>query len=76
MPFAVDTFCLENLISLELATQLGGGVKEGTSGNLPGLGGASLEVVGTTVLPFQLGTVLQNCEFKVVRDMANFCFLG
>jgi hypothetical protein len=41
-----------------------------------GLGGASLEVVGSTVLPVQLGTVLKNCEFKVVRDMDNFCFLG
>jgi hypothetical protein len=40
------------------------------------LGGASLGVVGTTVLHVQLGTVLKNCEFKVVRDMDNFCFLG
>jgi hypothetical protein len=76
VPFAVDTFCLENLISLEFATQLGGDIKEGTAGNLAGLGGASLEVVGTTVLPIQLGTLLQNCEFKVVRNMDNFCFLG
>jgi hypothetical protein len=41
-----------------------------------GLGGASLEVVGTTVLPVQLGTVLKNREFKIIQDMDNFCFLG
>jgi hypothetical protein len=76
VPLAVDTFCPENLISLKLAAQLGGDVKEGTSGNLAGLGGASLGVVGTTVLPIQLGMVLKNCEFKVVRDMDSFCFLG
>jgi hypothetical protein len=63
------------LISLKLAAQLGGDV-EATSGNLSGLGGVSLEVVGTTVLTVQLGTVLKKCEFKVVRDMDNFCFLG
>jgi hypothetical protein len=76
VPLAVDTFCLENLISLKLAAQFGGDVKEGTSGNLAGLGRDSLGVVGTTVVPIQLGTVLKNCEFKVVRDMDNFCFLG
>jgi hypothetical protein len=75
MPLAVDTLCLENLISLKLAAQLGGDV-EATSGNLSDLRGACLEVVGTTVLPVQLGTVLKNCEFKVIRDMDNFCFLG
>jgi hypothetical protein len=75
MPLAVDTFCPENLISLKLAAQLGGDVKA-TSGNLSGLGRASLEEVGTTVLPVQLGIVLKKCEFKVVHDMDNFCFLG
>jgi hypothetical protein len=65
VPLAVDTFCLENWISLKLAAQLGGDV-EATSGNLSGLEGASLEVVGSTVLPVQLGTVLKNCEYKVV----------
>jgi hypothetical protein len=70
VPLAVDTFCPENLIPLKLAAQLGGDV-ETTSGNLSGLG-----VVGSTFLPVQLGTVLKNCEFKVIRDMDNFCFLG
>jgi hypothetical protein len=50
VPLVVDIFCPENLISLKLAAQLGGDVKA-TSGNLSGLGGASLEVVGTMVLP-------------------------
>jgi hypothetical protein len=61
VPLAVDTFCPENLISLKLAAQLGGDVEE-TSRNLTGLRGTYLGVVGTTVLPIQLETVLKNCE--------------
>jgi hypothetical protein len=48
-----------------------------TSGNLSGLGGAPLWVVGKTVLPVQLGSVLKDCTFQVLGTMEpTFAFLG
>jgi hypothetical protein len=76
LPLAVDTFCPENLISLQLAKQLGGEMTP-TSGNRSGLGGARLGVVGKTVLPVQLGSVLKDCTFQVLGTMEpTFAFLG
>jgi hypothetical protein len=73
---AVDTFCLENLISLQLAKQFGGEMTP-TSGNLSGLGGAPLGMVGKTVFPVQLGSVLKDCTFQVLGTMEpTFAFLG
>jgi hypothetical protein len=65
IPLAVDTFCPENLISLKLAKQLGGKMTP-TSGNVTGLGGAPLGVLGKTILPFQLWSVLKDCTFQVL----------
>jgi hypothetical protein len=73
---SVDTFCPDNLFSLQVAKQLGGEMTS-TSGNLTGLGGAPLGVVGKTVLPVQLGSVLKDCTFQVLGTMElTFAFLG
>jgi hypothetical protein len=72
VPLAVDTFCPENLISLQL-----GGEMTPTSGNILELGDAPLGVVGKTVLPVQLGSVLKDCTFQVLGTMEpTFAFLG
>ena len=74
-PCAADTFCPRNLISEDLAHQLGASVVS-EEGRMFGVGDGSINIVGSTTFAVTIGRRTKSVEFKVTPELADFAFFG
>ena len=72
---ALDTFCFENIIALDIARGIGCDIYP-YSQKVKGVGGATVELSGLATVKTSIGGISKQVEFKVTDGIQGFAFVG